>query len=384
MADFDEIAHSGGKITVQIITDDNGRRGYQQSYSGSRPNPMSMIAVWALQQGVPIASVNLGGMGDRQDPPPMSGCYMVMIGSDSHGKFGHHCPACNGYWRSGPWPQLCPYCRLEDQPFNFLSEAQRRYVAHFCDALTEALHADQDGSITIDMDAVADAAGTTGEKPAFYVSEESQQNKFNCLACNEFNDVIGRFAYCSRCGTRNDFALFRSDMGALRSLLTAEKSGNAVRDVVSAFDNFVGQYVKQLIDLVPLSKRRRERLQRGRFHDLGAIDEVMQWFDINLLNGLAPGEVAFLKRMFLRRHVYEHAGGEVDQAYLDASGDKSVRLKQHISESVEDVQRLISGLDRMAQRLHAGFHELVPLIDEPITAYAERVAERKAFEERHR
>jgi hypothetical protein len=193
--------------------------------------------------------------------------------------------------------------------------------------------------------------------------------------------VIGRFAYCSACGTRNDLAVFRSDMAALRATATAEKSGNAVRDAVSAFDNLVGQYTKQFLDLVPLSKRRSERLQRGRFHDLGAIDDVLQWFDINVLTGLAAGEVTFFKRMFLRRHIYEHKGGEVDQAYLDASGDTSVRLKQHISERVEDVHRLISGLDRMAQRLHDGFHELLQPLEGPIRAYAERLTRQKAYSE---
>jgi hypothetical protein len=39
--------------------------------------------------------------------------------------------------------------------------------------------------------------------------------------------------------------------------------------------------------------------------------------------------------MFMRRHVYEHNGGEVDQQYLDASGDTTVRLKQHIRETRE-------------------------------------------------
>ena len=132
---------------------------------------------------------------------------------------------------------------------------------------------------------------------------------------------------------------------------------------------------------MPLSKRRAERLRRGRFHDLDANDAVLQWFDINLLTGLTTAEVAFLKRTFLRRHVYEHKGGVVDHAYLDASGDASVRLNQHISESVEDVHRMISGLNRMAQRLHDGFHELLPPLDGPIRAYAASLARQKAYSE---
>jgi hypothetical protein len=120
-------------------------------------------------------------------------------------------------------------------------------------------------------------------------------------------------------GTRNDLVVFRSDMTALRATASAEKSGNAVRDAVSAFDNLVGQYTKQFLDLVPLSKRRGDRLQRGRFHDLDATTDVLLWFDINLLTGLATGEAAFLKRMFLRWHIYEHKGGEVDQAYQSSA-----------------------------------------------------------------
>ena len=41
-------------------------------------------------------------------------------------------------------------------------------------------------------------------------------------------------------------------------------------------------------------------------------------------------ECCVVDRMFHRRHVYEHNGGEVDQNYLDKSGDTTVRLRQHI------------------------------------------------------
>lgn len=30
------------------------------------------------------------------------------------------------------------------------------------------------------------------ERPSFYVSEQSQQRKFTCLECNEFNDILGQ------------------------------------------------------------------------------------------------------------------------------------------------------------------------------------------------
>lgn len=262
-------------------------------------------------------------------------------------------------------------CRFEDEPFQFLSGAQRRYVHHYCRALLEFLESETDGEFGIDMDAVADAAGRVGEKPAFYVSEESQQCRFMCSGCNEFNDVLGRFAYCSACGTRNELATFKADLAAMRARASLDNLGSVVRDVVAAFDNLVGQYCKQLLSLVPLSKRRSERLRRGRFHDLIDIAEVLKWFDIDILSKCRQGDIDFIQRMFLRRHVYEHNGGE-------KSGDTSVRVKQHLSETLGDVHHLLGSLDQLAGLIHAGFHELIPPIEEPITRYQDRLARQAA------
>ena len=75
--------------------------------------------------------------------------------------------------------------------------------------LTNAIADIENGEVVIDMNEVADAAKLRPEeRPSFYVSEESQQHKFKCSACEEFNDILGRFGYCSLCGTRNDLMEF--------------------------------------------------------------------------------------------------------------------------------------------------------------------------------
>jgi hypothetical protein len=77
---------------------------------------------------------------------------------------------------------------------DFLSNAQRRFVREYCEHLRTALDSEPDGDVVIDLDAVADAVGKAGEKPAFYMSEVSQQHKFTCGACGGFNDILGRSA----------------------------------------------------------------------------------------------------------------------------------------------------------------------------------------------
>jgi hypothetical protein len=344
--------------------------------------PMVMVAVYAIPQGIPVGSIAMGGLGDPWSPPPFPGCYPVMIQSDSQGHFGHHCTRCDGYWRSGPWPHRCPYCNLDAEGYQFLSKAQLRFVKYYCEVLMEALQTIDNGEVVIDMDEVADAAGKEAdEKPAFFVAEESQQHKFNCPQCEEFNDILGRFGYCSLCGTRNDLEEFEgATIAAIRDRLnTGALPHDCVRDTVAAFDSFVAQYARQLAQQVAMTPRRIVRLTRYSFHDLDEVRGILRdWFDVDLCNGMKDSEVESVRLMFLRRHLYEHNGGEVDQKYLDKSGDKSVRLKQLLRETKEAAHALMGAVVKMARNLQAGFHMLIEVDEGPIRAFSDkkkRVAE---------
>jgi hypothetical protein len=103
-------------------------------------------------------------------------------------------------------------------------------------------------------------------------------------------------------------------------------------------------------------------------------ETFLGWFEIDVCKGIAAEEQQFAARMFLRRHLYEHKSGEVDQQYLDASGDTGVRLKQHITETREDVHKLIGLVEGMALNLHNGFHELLPPVEGPIKTFEEKRA----------
>ncbi len=369
--EFEEIANCGGIVTFTIRTGDDGRRSYQVGFSGSRPVPMVLIGIYTLPQGIAVGTIQMGGIGQPWNPPPDPSCIPVMIGSDSTGHFGHNCPECKGYWRSGAWANVCPYCGFRAAGHQFLSEAQHRYVMHYCEVLAAALDG-EDGEVKIDMDAVADAAGREGERPAFYVSEQSQQRKFECTACEEFNDILGRFSYCASCGTRNDLADFEATaVPVIRDQLNnGTTPEDCLRNAISAFDSVVAQLAKELVRFVPMTRRRVSRLEGQRFHNADELRNVMRdWFDIGLADGIKGAEWDSIVRMFHRRHVYEHNGGEVDQTYLEDSGDTSVKLKQHIHETREGVHDLLNSLVKMVRNLHTGFHELLPPLPGPIAAF---------------
>lgn len=368
--EFEEISHSGGKVEISIKVSSDGARQYQQSWTHCRPVASGLFSVWALPQGLVVGNCPIGGIGSSMHPPPVPGALMVIIGSDSEGRYGHECPACKGYWRSEGFPALCPYCAFRAPTFQFLTDAQHNYVEHYVDLLLQALNAPEQGSYIIDLDAVADAAGKDCEKPPFYYVEERQQKRFSCKACGRFNDVLGTYVYCSSCGTRNDYDELTAVIDSLR-VRTREgvKLESLVKEAVSAFDSFCGQYMHQLLK-IPMAPSRLERLRKMHFHDLNKSAEVFkQVFDINIFIGLSDSDIQFAKKMFHRRHVYEHKGGEVDEKYIMDSGDTSVRLKQALRENNESVHNLLNLVSQMGKNLHNGFHEIFPPVREPIDDY---------------
>lgn len=367
--DFRTIAHSGGKVTITVGLDPaTGGKRFQITWSHCRPNAGGFFAVYALPPGLVVGQMNLGGIGSVPNPPPIPGCYQVFIGSDSEGKYGRQCIACNGYWRS-QLGGFCPYCGFHGTTIDFMTDGQRSYVREWCATMDKALITDVGGEYVIDLDSVADAADAAlPEKPAFYYAEQGQQNSYNCAACNGFNDILGTFGYCTVCGTRNDLHIFvDKKIPELRSRINSGGPyETCAKEAVAAFDSFIGQYVEQLVKRVPMTLGRKTRLGKGRFHDFQGVERDMrEMFDINLAKDLTEDDRAFAKMMFHRRHVYEHLGGEADEKYVNDSGE-NVRVGQALRETVDTAHRIVGIVQKLACNVHNGFHEIFPVDEKPI------------------
>ena len=260
-------------------------------------------------------------------------------------------------------------CGLVGEAHIFLTQAHRAYLNQFCEVYLQAISS-EDGEHEINFDAVADAVNSI-EKPPFYYAEESQQNKFKCHACGCIVDILGKFGYCSGCGTRNDIQELDKTLESIRTRINSgEGREGCVRDAVSAFDSTVRQYVEQLARRVPMTEARFNRLENMLFHNVNPVrDELRNTFDIDIFRGIDEMAQRFAARMFLRRHVYEHNGGEADEAYLEQSGDTSVRPKQLLHETQETAHDTVSIVMRMATNLHEGFHNLFPPDEKRISSH---------------
>ena len=344
--EFQEIGHCGGQYTVNIKTAADGSWKIQVGVRHSRPTAAAVFAIYALPQGIPISTFEIPGIGQQMDPPPVPGCYPIFIASDINGMFGHQCKSCHAYWRSdgapSQWPMTCPYCGLRDESHNFLTDGQIKYIKACCELVEQVITSDKDGESVIDMDQVADAVGKDCEKPKFYYAEQSQQNKYTCQACGKLNDILGRYGYCSNCGTHNGLYELNVEINRIQEkIVQGRQYETYTKDAVSAFDSFARQFAKQLSKRVPMTPARKNSWEGKLFHKLKPCAEALKVvFDIDVFKNMKKDDIDFTILMFHRRHVYEHNGGEVDDKYIQDSGDQSVRAKQVIHENQESASRI--------------------------------------------
>jgi ribosomal protein L37AE/L43A len=375
-SDFAEISHCGVQATFTVRWDSDGRRRISTRLQGTSGNPMAMIAIYvAVPQGIPISDVSMGGIGQPFStlPPPHS--LLVYLGSDSEGRWGHQCPECGGYFRNGRhsamYPLTCPYCGLRADAYTFLTEAHSRYAQLYISAYIEALSATSvispERQFVIDMDEIAELS--VDQRSDFYYTSQTQQTRFTCPKCGEFNDIRGKFGYCASCGLRNNLASVEETLKELRTGLT-EKSMSpetVISKAVSVFDASCRDTIEQLKSRVPLTLGRRNRLDNLSFHNMERLaTEIEAAFGIQMLRGSDPETINFLKIMIQRRHIFEHRGGVADDAYVNNSGDNLWRSGDLIRETAENAPIFLTALLKIARNIHEYFHEIFPLIPEPI------------------
>lgn len=120
--EFQDIQHCGGQFTIISRKGENGRLQMSFGVSLSNPTPAGWFAVYVTREGEVVDSIQLGGIGQPLNPPPVQ-ALPVFIGSDRHGFFGHQCKRCDGYGRSSnvqaAWPMVCLYCGLIHPPHSF-------------------------------------------------------------------------------------------------------------------------------------------------------------------------------------------------------------------------------------------------------------------------
>ncbi len=347
MKEFEEIAHTGGKVTF-----DNG----QIKFEHRNPFPVVMYDILVSMNGIILGR---GTFGREPEPQPS---IQVMMGSDKEGFFGYHCPRCENYFRGTHLPSniICPYCLYINNALNFLTKNQIKYIELFYNKFIEAL--ENNKQVIIDLDELIANLDNNIIKLSAY--EERMQSILECNICKIKIDYIGMYAGCPGCGRRNNLENFLKEIKNIKENNT--DSNKSLSNAIEVYCG-LGSNIKLILENnIPFSNPQMKNFNKIDFQKIiDTNDLFIKLFGIRLFTNEIDNQ-EFIKLMFQRRHIIAHQGGIADKKYLEKTNDPSARLNQKITLTSDD---LIKFLDVLSDNTKKFISELEIIITDYINKF---------------
>lgn len=361
MDEFQEIAHTGGKIEFLYSEEE---QGVSIRISHANPWATTMVQLCISYDGKVLDFVPCGGIGAVIPYPQPS--LLAFLLSDREGLFGQSCPKCKSYFRSNAISghTTCPYCGEADKGIEFLTENQLKFLGHFCESFITAHN--EKRSVTVDLDELLN--NMEGNSPEWFYPEERQQTKKKC-ECRCVYDILGDYGVCPACSKPNCSEILTEKFDSFEAQFTDADENikdRADREIewekltrcVSEFEALANNLRIHLANL-PATPRRRADLNRLSFQRIiNAASAIKNWFDIDIFKDITEQDQEFLNKMFNRRHVFTHNVGRIDQEYIDNTGDTSVRINQTIKFRSREVKRLIPLVRQCSENFVNGYESI--------------------------
>jgi len=305
--------------------------------------------------------------------------FKVSMPTDADGMTGRECPnpECLRYFKvkfgtgltEPGLPCHCPYCGHIADPNQFWTRDQIKYAQSILKK--EVGKAMEQWARNLDRDLRHQTRNSfiqlsmsykEGHHSISYYREKELETKTICDSCTLEYAVYGVFAYCPDCGTHNSLQILRSNLAlTARELVMAASTddvdfaiflrADALENAVSAFDGFG----RQLVTMTSAKVTTPEKAQALTFQNINkARERVRTLFGFDFADGVTQQELDSVDRCFQKRHVLAHRMGVVDQAYIDATGDRSVVVGHKIPIAQEEIEGLMVCLEKLGQRIKSG------------------------------
>ncbi len=298
------------------------------------------------------------------------------VGDD--GLLGRECPesACAGYFKLKPGTGLpgsscvCPYCGHAGEASDFHTKDQVEYAKSvvinkvtgaFLEDLKSMARSTHGGFITMKVSGSA--------HPIRRYSEQDLETHVNCDKCSLEYAIYGLFAFCPDCRQHNSEQMLEknlllaermlalTDGGVIDVDLRAHVIGDALENVVSAFDGF-GRETVRVHSARATAPNRAAAIS---FQNLvGAQGNIRALFGIDLSAPLSSDEWNAVCRCFQKRHLLAHKMGVVDEAYLLATSDPNSVRGRKVAVETSEVRELIASIRRVAATLETALRTPSP------------------------
>lgn len=289
--------------------------------------------------------------------------FKIAIPTDADGFVGRACdaPDCRQYFKiyvpdHGDYLH-CPYCGVRFSRNSLFTSPQLKYAKEA--AIEEARIYAIDEIQKMFNKAFRGSKNITykpGRPPRkrtvrpHYV-ERDVDTEFECAECSIRFQVYGIFGYCPGCSCENLQIYDANWANIKRKLDTAPDKDRQLRhaygDLVSTFEVFCNR------------KAKRVSQENGSFQ---VLFDARKYFKthagVDMLANITGDDLLALRRVFQKRHVCIHAGGEITDRYVKMIPEDSKLLGTQVVLTVEE-------LDTAATAMRIALGELVKSIELP-------------------
>lgn len=157
--------------------------------------------------------------------------------------------------------------------------------------------------------------------------EKEVDSEIECSECKAKFQVYGIFGYCPLCKCEN-IMIYDTNISIILNEIDKSPDKNralrhAYNDLVSTFEDFC--------------RKRNKTQKKYNFQNLESAEKFFKdAYIINLFDRLKKDEILTIKRLFQKRHVYQHNKGVIDQKYTDVIPEDTSLLGQVASLDIKE------------------------------------------------
>jgi hypothetical protein len=289
--------------------------------------------------------------------------FQIAIPTDAEGFVGRACdaPGCKQYFKiyvpdHGDYLH-CPYCGVRFSRNSLFTSPQLKYAKEA--AIEEARVYAITEIQKMFKNAFRGSKNITykpGRPPTKrtvrpHYAEREVDTEFQCAECSIRFQVYGIFGYCPGCSCEN-LQIYDANWANIKRKLDNEPDKDrqlrhAYGDLVSTFEVFCNR------------KAKRVSQEKGDFQ---VLFDARKYFKthagVDILTNITGDHLLALRRVFQKRHVCIHAGGEITDRYVRMIPEDAKLLGTQVVLTVEE-------LDTAATAMRMALGSLVKAIERP-------------------
>ena len=290
----------------------------------------------------------------------------VPLPKDAGGFIQRECPNCGNLFKISQdcisnSMLYCPYCISKNAFSSYTTNGQ---IAHSQKIIRESFLAKKNevsfGRISVINPRIADPL-----LPDQYC-EKDLDTPIQCSYCKGSYIIYGINSVCPFCGKYNGLDFFEARLKAYYDQIQLQSTTNddlemyclpnpnaiiltqTLKSIIDSFESYFKDleiYGQKMGYLPRINKKIViQNLSVSK-------DNIIKYYNIDISIPFSDDEWTRAERMFMRRHLYTHKEGVVDENYLERTNDTSAELGHVMPISKSDIDYLIEFLRKLAQYL---------------------------------